>query len=390
MSTSDVRAERVIDARPEIVAQAISSPVALPAWYCDEARIEKRPGGRLLLWWGDGRLAVGRWQAFEPPRILAWRLEDDAGGQSVALSFELQAEVDSTRLTVTQADVPQDQAGGIRQQLATLLEDLKVVVETGRNSRLLRRPMLGVNIEPVTAESAKKHGLEVDHGILVTGIMPGSGAEIAGLQRGDVLLAISQSPLSDWTSISGALAEFSAGDTVTVRLLRGAKTYEFAVTLQGRPTPEAPAGRAAIADGLRHATTRWIAALEAELAIVTEDEAARSPAEGEWNIKEVLVHLSFVERFGQDWLTRAASDSPLAPWPNDPDPLWQSALAAMPLDRLMARVSSDLRDSLELSLAVLERDPPPWLERSIAEGIALTDEHIEDHLNQIRKNLGRA
>jgi uncharacterized protein YndB with AHSA1/START domain len=389
MPTITITEERLVAAPPETVGKAIASPHGLGTWFCDEAQVEKKPDGRLIFGWNDGRLAIGRWTAFDQSRHLAWRVADEPGANPTEVAFHLAPEGAGTRLTVAETGVAAE-AGEKRQRFwRNAMDDIRVFAETGRNNRLLRRPMLGVNIDLVTPEKAKKDGLPFEGGILITGTTPDGGAHNAGLQQGDILVRLEGHDLRDWGSIGSVLDGRNAGEVVTARFYRGAEAREVAITLHGRPAPESPEGRAAIGEALRKATNDWIAALESLLAGVTEEQASARPAEGEWNIKEVLGHLSFGERFGQDYLMRLATDSRPPTWAEDFGSFWQDAVAAFTLDQLMGRFIDDLRAGEALSLAVLAKEPAPWVERSIAEGIYSSGEHLNEHLEQIKRCLGR-
>jgi len=94
---------------------------------------------------------------------------------------------------------------------------LQALVRSGR-SGLPSRPWLGLN----TAETEGR--------VLVTMVTPGSPAEQAGLQRGDIILAVAQQPVD-------GIAEFyrrvwstgSAGVSVPLRVLQGDRIREFTV-----------------------------------------------------------------------------------------------------------------------------------------------------------------
>ena len=390
MPTTIITEERLIAAPAATVGKALASPHGLGTWFCDEAQVEKKPEGRLIFGWYDGRLAIGRWTAFEQPTHLAWRVTDESGTNPVEVAFRLMPEGSGTRLTVTETGVAADEGEKRARFWRNAMDDIKVFAETGRNHRLLRRPMLGVIIDLVTPEKAKKEGLPVERGILLTGTTPDGGAQQAGLQTGDILVTLEGRELNDWGSIGSVLDGRNAGEVVTARYYRGAEAHELAVTLQGRPAPESPEGRAAIEAALRKATNEWIAALEAVLAGVTDEQATARPAEGAWNVKEVLGHLSWGERFGHEYLMRLATDGRPATWAEDFGSFWQDALVGFTLDQVKARFIADLRESEALSLAVLAKDPAPWVERSIAEGIHGSAEHFGEHLGQIRQCLGRA
>ncbi len=98
--------------------------------------------------------------------------------------------------------------------------DYLVVTE---EKRLSPRPLMGVLVD--TTGGA----------IRITGITPGSGAEKAGLRKGDRILAIDGRPVSSYTGLRMALIDKRPGDRVQVRFSRGGETLEKSLVLGASP-----------------------------------------------------------------------------------------------------------------------------------------------------------
>jgi serine protease Do len=102
---------------------------------------------------------------------------------------------------------------------------------------LLRRlsvsgPTLGVRtLDLETDELAAYFGVEAQGGVLVTGLVEGSGAEKAGVQAGDVILAVDDRPVHGTADIRTALRDHQGGDRVNVRLKRKNAEQTLAVEL---------------------------------------------------------------------------------------------------------------------------------------------------------------
>jgi aminopeptidase N len=71
-------------------------------------------------------------------------------------------------------------------------------------------------------------------GVLLSGTMPGSPAEKAGLLKGDILTRIGPAPVDNLSDLSAALKAHAPGDTVEVEVLRGGQTLRVHVQLVER------------------------------------------------------------------------------------------------------------------------------------------------------------
>jgi len=73
--------------------------------------------------------------------------------------------------------------------------------------------------------------IEQERGLLIAQVEKGSPAETGGLMLGDTLLAIDTQPVSDVDELRRQLRSHRAGDTVTIKILRGGAVQELSVTL---------------------------------------------------------------------------------------------------------------------------------------------------------------
>jgi Do/DeqQ family serine protease len=73
----------------------------------------------------------------------------------------------------------------------------KSVMAQLTNSGTVRRGMLGVTVQPVTSDLASSLGLSDVRGALISSVQHGGPADRAGVQRGDVILALNGSPVAD-------------------------------------------------------------------------------------------------------------------------------------------------------------------------------------------------
>jgi S1-C subfamily serine protease len=105
----------------------------------------------------------------------------------------------------------------------------------------LVRPWIGVYYVPIDPALAADEELPVDHGALIgrtdggQAVFPGSPADAAGLQSGDIIVAIDGEQIGPETELSMLILPHSPGDTITLRVLRGNSVSEVEVTLGELP-----------------------------------------------------------------------------------------------------------------------------------------------------------
>lgn len=93
------------------------------------------------------------------------------------------------------------------------------------------RPYLGIRWQLITPNVAAVYDLPVQWGVYVTAVVPGSPADQAGIQRGDILTKIGDVPIDENHSYINALFQYKPGDTVNIELARGTKTIIVKVRL---------------------------------------------------------------------------------------------------------------------------------------------------------------
>jgi S1-C subfamily serine protease len=73
-------------------------------------------------------------------------------------------------------------------------------------------------------------------GVRFSGVTPGSPAEKAGVQAGDVLVRFGDKEIRNIYDYTYALGAHKPGETVTVVVKRGGKDVSLEVTLSSRPS----------------------------------------------------------------------------------------------------------------------------------------------------------
>lgn len=111
-----------------------------------------------------------------------------------------------------------------------IVNGLAVAVPSSTVERFLQvnsRPQLGVTLQPVLLDRRRL-------GLLVLSILPGSVAETAGVQIGDVLIGVSGQLFTSMNDLTKYLRE-SKG-TVPLQLLRGGQQFVIYVAVQSEKT----------------------------------------------------------------------------------------------------------------------------------------------------------
>ena len=88
----------------------------------------------------------------------------------------------------------------------------------------VRRGQLGIHIQDVTPSIAKALNLEAAEGALVSQVVPGSAAEAAGVQAGDVILAIDGRPVEDSTGLRNMIGLMRLGADMEITYIRDGET----------------------------------------------------------------------------------------------------------------------------------------------------------------------
>lgn len=95
----------------------------------------------------------------------------------------------------------------------------------------VHRGMLGVTIQPVTSDIARSLKLGNVGGALVNAVTPGGAADKAGVERGDVIVAVNDETVKDGNTLRNQIAELRPGTNVRLRIVRDGSERTIDVTL---------------------------------------------------------------------------------------------------------------------------------------------------------------
>jgi serine protease Do len=113
---------------------------------------------------------------------------------------------------------------------------IKKVLPQLRSKGVVTRGFIGVLVEPLTPEVAKKIGVPSDlQGSFVTHVYPDQPAEKAGIRPYDVILEFNGVEIHQGADLIGAVVNVNVGDTAPVKVFRAGKKIELNVKVVQRP-----------------------------------------------------------------------------------------------------------------------------------------------------------
>jgi uncharacterized protein YndB with AHSA1/START domain len=393
---STLKLSRQIAVPLENVRHAFTNASALQEWLADIVEADARIGGRLYLWWNSGHYASGLYKALEGDREIGftWRGLGDPGETFVEITLE--AKDGGTSLTLRHKGIGSGEAWEttakeMQRGWQHSLENLQSVLETGLDLRIYRRPMLGVLLDQgLSADKALDLGVPVDEGVVVGDVVPGMGAEAAGLQKGDVLVGLGDKVVIDFQSLAESVSPYQAGDTVSIVFYRGAEKKSAPMKLSSRPAPDLPPNPSGMGKRLRKQHEKLTGELGELLAGVSESAANQAPASDSWNAKETVAHLIATERDNQAWAASLAEGQGGQYYSSHNTARVKAIVASFPtLGELLEAFE---RAGLETA-ALVELLPPELVARKgtyhrIGEWLLDgTKYHVHSHFDQIQKAI---
>ncbi|MEW6087216.1 MAG: Do family serine endopeptidase [bacterium] len=94
------------------------------------------------------------------------------------------------------------------------------------------RPMIGIRLQSIDKKWAKYYNLKEEKGVLVTGIVPSSPAEKAGIKKGDIILKLNGIDIESANDIVEKVQNKRVGDKVVLEVLRDEKTSNIEIILE--------------------------------------------------------------------------------------------------------------------------------------------------------------
>ncbi|TDO12645.1 MULTISPECIES: DegQ family serine endoprotease [Halomonas] len=109
------------------------------------------------------------------------------------------------------------------------------VADQLRSDGQVRRGWLGVMIQPVSRDLAESFGMDTAEGALIADLDPQGPAARAGLQAGDIILAVNGEAVESSSTLPRLIGRVSPGSEVTLTLLRNGERRELTVTVGDWP-----------------------------------------------------------------------------------------------------------------------------------------------------------
>jgi S1-C subfamily serine protease len=98
-------------------------------------------------------------------------------------------------------------------------------------------PSMGIAYVPLTPALAARVGVNQTQGSVVARVDPGSPGAQAGLQPGDVITKIDNTPLKLESDLAVIVNRHKPGDKITLTVVRGNQTLNPTLTLGQTPSP---------------------------------------------------------------------------------------------------------------------------------------------------------
>ncbi len=291
-----IKIEKFIQASPSEVYLYFTNSTALRDWICDVATTDPRPGGHLYLCWSDDYYTSGEYLQLERDKSVSFSWFGKGEPHKTRVDVTLKKKKGGTMVKLAHREVGRGQKWAEIAKVYELewhsgLENLASVLETGADLRITRRPMLGIYLADFNTDIAARLGIPVDFGSRLDGVIDGMGAQKAGLQKNDVVIAIDGHELVAGSTLTSVLSAKHAGEVVEVTFYRGSEKKTVKMTLSGRRIPALPSSSLELSTQIEANYQQFETQIENLLNNASEAEATYKSAPAEWSAKEVLAHL---------------------------------------------------------------------------------------------------
>ena len=111
------------------------------------------------------------------------------------------------------------------------------VMEQILENGVVTRGWVGIGVQDITPELAESLKLARTSGALITDVVTGGPADVAGLKPGDVLLSVGDKPVNDYAGSLEAIAALKPKTSTVLKVQRNSREVNLSVNVGLRPKP---------------------------------------------------------------------------------------------------------------------------------------------------------
>jgi serine protease Do len=111
----------------------------------------------------------------------------------------------------------------------------EIIGQAGRPDASSARGWVGIYVQDVDEQKAKKLGLAAPRGTLVDEVLSATPAFVAGLTKGDLILDVDGMAIRDGRHLSRVVAGARPGDVLRMKIMRGKKTQVMELVIGKSP-----------------------------------------------------------------------------------------------------------------------------------------------------------
>ena len=397
--SSKLKFSQTVKAPASAVYYAFTNQAAITQWLCNNAQVNVQKGGALFFNWNRPKyFAVGEYTSVRPEKRLTftWQGRGEPGPTTVNIKFK--EENGSTHISLVHKNVGKGSEwertrAQIKRGWGNGLDNLKQVLEAGLDKRIYDQPFLGVLIAGLVSTSeAEDEGFEAKGGIRISGALPGTGAEAAGLKDQDIIVTLSGIDTDSLPKMQQVLREHTVGDTFQVTYYRNGQTRTSDMTLSNRPRPEVPDSPAELSEAVAKSYSKLNDELSEIVADLPEAAADFTMPGDRWNAKQIMGHLLTNERSLQMWIASMVDNQYLSGWPNNP----QSWIKAVAESATMGELVEAFKHSEMETVSLLANLPEDTVNRRATyiqigfNVLVFFPSHTQGHLNDLRQAIAIA
>jgi serine protease Do len=108
-------------------------------------------------------------------------------------------------------------------------------LKSPENAETLRRGWLGIYVEDLSVDQAKRFGMPTPRGAIVDEVLNSTPAASAGLKKGDLILDVDGKAVKNGRRLSQIIADSKPGDVLKMRVVRGKNSQMLDVVIGRSP-----------------------------------------------------------------------------------------------------------------------------------------------------------